>query len=276
MTRLSQVQFHNGGYCVQLGRMAGADSWKPRQFHAVFVSFVHPIHGLCLIDTGYGPATRDANRSFAGMLMSILLPIPRRQVFDEPNYPNNVLPFTADDVQRVFISHFHADHIGGLSLFPKSTWVYRDATLRGLLEASWTSRLHHGFFPQLLTDALQTQCDVIEETMFQHSDAEVHGFLTYDYFGDGSLILVDMPGHALGHTGYLLRTSNLGEIFYVVDACWDMESWACQRSLPWISRALPQDHVAYQQTQEKMRRMAASFPGPLLACHCPLTQAYVA
>ncbi len=149
--------------------MAGADSWKPRRFQAVFVSFVHPVHGLCLIDTGYGPATRIANRSLAGMLMSTLLPIPRDQVFDEPNYPGSVHPFAPDDVRKVFISHFHADHIGGLSLFPKATLAYRDATLRSLRQASWASRLHHGFFPELLTTHLQTQSDVIEETSFQDS-----------------------------------------------------------------------------------------------------------
>lgn len=239
------------------------------------MSFIHPDHGLCLIDTGYGPATRRANRTMAGMLMAMLLPIPPQQIFDEAGYPHTAHPFKPQDVQKVFISHFHADHIGGLSLYPNSTLVYRGASLRSLLQLSWLQRLHHGFFPQLLNDTMEIHGHVMEETLFHASDADAPGFLTYDYFGDGSLILVDMPGHALGHTGYLLRTSNLGAIFYVVDACWDIESWKSQRALPWISRHLPHDYIAYQQTQKKMRRMVETFQGTVLACHCPLTQAYV-
>ena len=46
---------------------------------------------------------------------------------------------------------------------------------------------------------------------------------TYDYYGDGSLLLVRLPGHARGQVGLLANTAR-GPIFFVADSCWLAQS----------------------------------------------------
>jgi glyoxylase-like metal-dependent hydrolase (beta-lactamase superfamily II) len=272
-TCLSRVRFHNGGYCWQLARFAGATTWKPRKFFAVFVSFVHPHHGPCLIDIGYGPAVRHAQRRLSGFLMSTLLPIPRRQVFDHPEYLQYHHGISSSDVRILFLSHFHADHIGGWSLCPKSMVVHCGASLASLQAENWAGRLKHGFLKELVPTIDPKQ--LISTTgLPRHSDLGF-GFEAVDYFGDDSLILIDLPGHALGHTGYLLRISETERMLYVVDAFWDREAWESERSLPWISRQVAHDPAAYQSTQSRLRALVRERNWIPLACHCPETQRYV-
>ncbi len=50
---LVSVRFLHSGWCSQFAKLAGGASWSWTRFYAVFVYFEHPVHGACLIDTGY-------------------------------------------------------------------------------------------------------------------------------------------------------------------------------------------------------------------------------
>jgi glyoxylase-like metal-dependent hydrolase (beta-lactamase superfamily II) len=95
-------------------------------------------------------------------------------------------------------------------------------------------------------------------------------FQVLDYWGDGSLLLVDLPGHADGHFGFVLNGTDRPE-FYIVDACWHVQVMKDQLPLPWISRRFQHDPAAYFETQRKLNRLAVRTEIELLACHCPRT-----
>jgi glyoxylase-like metal-dependent hydrolase (beta-lactamase superfamily II) len=270
---LDQVRFHNGGYCWQLARLAGDPSWKPRKFHAVFLSFAHPVYGKCLIDTGYGPAMRIAQNSMIGKLMTMLLPLPQRQCFDDPDYLHKSHGLQSSEINTVFLSHFHADHIGGWSLFPLARYVYRVDCLTSLQTAPWKQRMKHGFLRELVPSNIASQSNAViglESSPLQFSCLRV-----IDYFRDGSLYIVDLPGHAKGHMGYLLRISASELLFYIVDAFWDRKAWESNCRLPWISEQVAHDRVAYLATQSSLRDIWREHQLNPIACHCPLTQSYV-
>ncbi|MCA9190478.1 MAG: MBL fold metallo-hydrolase [Planctomycetales bacterium] len=272
--QLESVKFHNGGYCWQLARLAGSKSWKPRRFFAVFLSFVHPKYGLCVIDTGYGPRVRAAQRTFNGRLLNFLLPIPRNQPFEQANYLASGHGISTHHVNLVFVSHFHADHIGGLDLFPHSTFVYRHETLEELQAVSGYSQLRHGFLPMLIPSFFESQgCKVGEACFTQHAE-RLPGLQVYDFFKDGSVLLLDLPGHALGHTGYFLRLQDKS-LLYAVDAFWDLEAFQKSARLPAPSRAATFNWPAYCRTQETLRNIQHTLKLNPLGCHCPHTQAYV-
>lgn len=294
---LTNVRVLQGGDCGQLRRLAGDRSWKPTRFPATCVYFEHPTHGGCLIDTGYSrhflTATASLPERFYRWLTPVRLPQPNGSSLDTLAAAG----LDPSRVRRLFLSHYHADHIAGLRDFATPRFVCRPAPLAALRKLSRWQKLHHAFLPGLLPENFDNRVEAVEESRFTSSDPLFAPLGLCDYWGDGSLILLDLPGHALGHTGYLLRTET-GYIIYVVDACWFMSVLREGRSLPWPSRSLQCDYAAYLATQTILRRVdawcrerplaseAGVADSPLaeqlhrtgarmFACHCPLTSEWI-
>lgn len=270
--KLSNVRFINGGYCVQNIYMSGVPKFGFRRFYAVFVYFEHPQHGGCLIDTGYGPAVMQATRRFPWRILRWLTPMPGRQAFKQDDYLET-LGFRDNEINQIFVSHFHADHIGGLNLFSKSELVYRKSSLETLESLSSYQQLSDGYIPGLLPDDLRERSRTIEESSFQ-LNPEFANFKTMDFWGDGSLTLIDLPGHALGHTGYLLNADDR-KYLYVVDGFWDRRAMRSGRRLPRLSRRIHHNYDQYQETNDRLRAFTEESELEPIACHCPETQTYV-
>ncbi len=237
---------------------------------AVFVSFEHPSHGRCLIDTGYGPDLFEATRRFPWRLLRWFTPIPKRQPFTQTGYLET-LKIDPQKIQTVFLSHFHVDHIGGTRLFPESQFVYRSESLDQLNQMTHWKQINDGFVPALLPADFRERGTEVKESSFSAGAKPLEQFQTFDYWGDGSLMLIDLPGHALGHTGYLLNT-NTGPMLYVVDAFWDSRPFETGRKLPWLSRHIFHSYKLSQQTNQRLRDLSKQHSLVPLACHCPLTQ----
>ncbi len=268
-----RVRLLNSGYCTQLGCLAGRSRWGPTPFHAVFVYLEHPQHGISIIDTGYSPFFLSATRSFPERLYRWATPMH----LDPRGDARSILVaggFEPDRAARLFVSHFHADHIAGLRHFDRTPFVYRRAALEHLLKETVGKQVHHGFLARLLPEDFQARGLPIEEERFVQGSGEFGDFRIHDYWGDGDLLLVDLPGHAIGHTGYVIRTET-ERIFYVVDACWDRDAMLQGRPLPRPARRLQFSYRDYVQTQEKLRGFAARRECLLLACHCLRTQDHV-
>lgn len=268
-TNLRNVQFIDGGYCGQFGLLAGAKSWSWTRFHAVFVYFEHPQHGPSLIDTGYSQYFFEATRRFPHRFHRWMTPTK----LVEPTDPAEKLKQRGLDplaLQRLFISHFHADHIGGLRCFADLDIVCRMESLSDLQQLPARKQVEQGFLSKLLPDDLVSRTQEISTSDFLPNTGDLSEFSTCDFWGDGSLLLIDLPGHANGHYGFFMRTES-EDILYCVDACWQVDAMLEQRKLPSISRNFQYDWPAYVKTQEKLRHLSQQSKMTLLACHCPHT-----
>jgi glyoxylase-like metal-dependent hydrolase (beta-lactamase superfamily II) len=268
-----RVCFLNSGYCLQWGYLAGGAARGWIRFHAVFVYLDHPEHGVSLIDTGYSPWFLEATRPFPQRLYRWATP-PR---LDPHQHAWGVLAargLAPERVERIFVSHLHGDHTAGLRHFPSVHFVYRPAAHETLLRQSVWKQVRQAFLAKTLPDDFTARGVPLEEKAFVPGSGSLGEFGVHDYWGDGDLLLVDLPGHAAGHTGYVLRTAS-ERFFYVVDACWDMDAMLQARPLPRLSRPVQLSYADYVVTQDKLRRLAARGEHHLLACHCPRTQAHV-
>ncbi len=272
--QLTHLRYFNAGYCVQNEYFTGTGTLRWRRFSAVFLSFKHPVHGQCLIDTGYGPTfLRIAKRTFSGWLMRHLLYTPAKQPVFQAGFLSS-LGIQPEQVSHVFVSHYHADHIGGLDQFPTSQIVCRSEPLYELQSLSPWKQLDNGFLSQLIPHDFLTRVAPVDESRFSIVPQVDSAIPSYDYFGDGSVVLMDLPGHARGHTGYLLNTEQ-GRIGYMVDAFWDTRTFEQSRRLPFPSRRVQHDPFQYQLTLDRLRDFQKQAGVPLLACHCQTTQSYV-
>jgi glyoxylase-like metal-dependent hydrolase (beta-lactamase superfamily II) len=268
----SVVRFLNAGYCVQSAYLAGRSTRGWARFDAVFVYTEHPDHGASLIDTGYGPQFVAATRSFPARLHRWATPTTVATDGDAFAILR-ARGLRAEAIDEIFVSHFHADHIAGLQAFPRAQFVYRPDSYLALSQKNPFGQVHNGFLRGLVPTDFAGRGRTIAESAFAPGSGDLSEFRVHDYWGDGDLLMVDLPGHALGHTGYVIQTLP-GPIFYVVDACWDVEGMLGGRRLPWLSQKVQHSYPEYIETQEKLRRLAKS-GWRLLACHCPGTQAHV-
>lgn len=270
---LSSVRFLHSGWCGQYARLVGAPSWTWIRFYAVFVYFEHPVHGGCLVDTAYSDEFFRATRWLPQRLYRWLTPV---QLEDPSNARDQLSAAGIDpsSIRRVFVSHFHADHIAGLKLFPEAQFVIRQEAYDRLLRQSTFSQVRHGVLGELFPPDFRSRCQELTEDLFTTGEGDWKEFRVCDFWGDGSLLLVDLPGHADGHYGFVLQTVQK-RIFYIVDACWHVQVLLDKSPLPWISRRFQHDETAYFQTQEKLRKLTQQTGLELLACHCPKTLNHV-
>lgn len=270
---LSTIRFLHSGWCSQFARLVGAPSWTWTRFYAVFVYFEHPVHGGCLIDTAYSDEFFHATRWLPQRLHRWVTPVH----LDEQRNARDQLSTAGIDpagVRQIFVSHFHADHIAGLKCFPNAQFIYRRDAFVRLQRQSVFAQVRHGFLRELLPPDF-TECGrPLNENEFSAGEGDWQGFQVCDFWGDGSVLLVDLPGHADGHFGFVLQSADT-RLFYIVDACWHVQVLLDQSPLPWISRRVQHDAPTYFATQEKLRQLTERTGIELIACHCPRTLQHV-
>lgn len=101
------------------------------------------------------------------------------------------LGYRTQDVTHVVVSHMHADHAGGLHLFPQAKFYV------GPGELAWATN------PGQETEHLFNPADFNEEVL--GFDWTVVQTPVFDLFGDGAIQIHHMPGHTPGQLCALVR-----------------------------------------------------------------------
>ncbi|TIU22818.1 MAG: MBL fold metallo-hydrolase, partial [Mesorhizobium sp.] len=101
--------------------------WHSVRLRVRYGLIFHPTEGAVLIDTGY------TSEALTGEGRSRRLRLYGAGLKPELNGAEQVLPMlkrfglSPDDIRAVIVTHFHADHISGLPLFPKARFIASDA-----------------------------------------------------------------------------------------------------------------------------------------------------
>ncbi|EOD43196.1 Beta-lactamase-like protein [Neofusicoccum parvum] len=128
---------------------------------------------------------------------------------------NEVLTEGGVDLNRIssiVISHWHWDHTGDPSLFPKSA------------ELVFGPGFKKQFMPGYPTNPKGVMLDsdfegrTVREVEFS-PDFKIGEFEAHDFFGDGSFYILNVPGHAVGHISALARTTPDTFVFMGGDIC---------------------------------------------------------
>lgn len=245
---------------------------REKRFGASVAVIEHPTEGVTLFDTGYSSRFFEVTRKLPNRIYATVTPVN----IDESQTARAQLERTgirASDVRRIVISHFHADHAGAIGDFPTAEYVYHQDALSSLTRLSAFGRLKAGFLRELVPDDIESRSLLV-------SDASLHAFdkrsplgSGFDLYGDGSVVLVDLPGHAPGHVGLFVQAEDQPRLL-ISDACWLAKGFR-ENILPHpVTRLITHDAPTYARTLAELHRLHVERPElSVVPCHCGETHA---
>lgn len=254
------------GYCLvaeQLLIRGGAH--RKVACHSLVALLHHPRFGWLLWDAGYAPRLISATGGSVFFLYRLATPLR----LDPDLAVINQLPrlgIRPADIRTVLISHFHADHIAGLRDFPETTYVATQAAYDDVTPRLGWNALRRGFIPALMPPDFRERATLLPAFS---GPALPHLGASHDLFGDGSAILVQLPGHARGQMGLLANTER-GRVLFAADACWLTRSIYERRPPARRTNLIVDDARAVHDTLDRLhaftreRRDVSVVPS-----HCP-------
>jgi glyoxylase-like metal-dependent hydrolase (beta-lactamase superfamily II) len=139
-------------------------------------------------------------------------------------------------IKWAFITHSHWDHISGLEDFPGLEVRMPAAELKFIRD-----RRMPGLIDRMI--------DSMNVRTFEFSGGPYENFdRSLDLFGDGSVVLVPLPGHTDGSTGVFVNLRSGKRFLFTGDLTWALEGFELPAERPWLARRL----VDYDE--EEVRR----------------------
>ncbi|KAK7449336.1 hypothetical protein VKT23_013477 [Stygiomarasmius scandens] len=115
------------------------------------------------------------------------------------------------EVELVVLSHLHFDHIGDHNPFTKAKFILGGGT-------QIKESLLSGYPTNATSEMLSTSVPLDRTRFLDPSEFNTSigpGLKAMDFFGDGSMYLIDAAGHMAGHMNILARTSSDGSWIYL-------------------------------------------------------------
>ncbi len=254
------------GYCLAWENQLLRGGRRRRvECHSLAVLLRHSDAGWLLWDTGYAQRMLEVTKRLPFLLYRYATPLylkPELAVVEQLSR----WKLASKDIRRVIISHFHADHIAGLLDFPDAEFMITRSAYQDVASRKGFNALRRAYIPNLMP------CDFSERARLLEpfTGPSVPGLgPTYDVFGDGALVLVELPGHARGQTGLLAQTER-GRILFAADGCWMRRSIRERRPPARITHLFVDDATAVRTTIQRLHDFSERYPEvTVIPSHCP-------
>ena len=182
----------------------------------------HP-QGRLLIDAGVGRDVMD-HINTTPLLMRLLTTISVEQPTIEALASQGIEP---KDLRGVVLTHSHWDHVSGLAdLREVPVWITPEELAHARSDDEGGK--------------LYRQLEA--ESPFQLKELTFSGAAygpfpaSHDFFGDGSVVLVPMPGHTPGSVGVFVNLASGKRLLIIGDTSWTKEGVDWPAEKPWIAR----------------------------------------
>lgn len=267
MTKLT-FSLRSAGYCTasKSHALVGA-SHESIRFYATYGHLVHPEHGHILFDAGY-------TRRFYSLTQKLPFKIYAKatEVFiQEKEEAVNALGregIEPQEIKYIIVSHFHADHIGGLKDFPNAQFICSEEAFLDVENVKGFRALVKGFIPDLLPENFKERASLISFNIPDIIHPQLGGLV--DVFKDGSILLCELDGHAKGQMGALLSSDK--PVFLASDGAWLKANYADLHFPSPIVKLFFNSWKNYKVNLKKIHDFHVENPETLIVpCHCEET-----
>ena len=206
---------------------------------------VHADIGPVLLDAPFG---RGGFRDLGRFLGTIAKTAGLR--FDEDwSVASRVeqLGFDREDIEHIVLTHMHFDHTGALDEFERATVHACETEWRHSRDLEGIDALRAGVQVEDLL-GLSGRLETFEMPAHLAEDQDGH-----DVFGDGSLRAVGLPGHSIGHVGYLLEFDQGSRLLHAGDAAYSLEQIQHGKSLGYFPRQVSESRAELKRSLRALR-----------------------
>jgi len=254
------------GYCTASWHHAQSGAPKKKiRFYATYGVIRHPIHGIVLFDTGYTSRFFESTRKYPYKLYRAFTPV-FLESEEEAHRQLRAEGIDPLQIKHIIVSHFHADHIGGLRDFPNARFLCTKKSFESVGNKKGIAAVRRGFLPQQMPEDFSERAEFINIDQSKIADP-ILGKLV-DVFGDGSILLCALDGHAKGQIGALLNTPD-GKIFLISDAAWLKPAYQHLLLPHPIVRLFFDSWRDYKASLTRLHKYHLSHPNTLIVpCHC--------
>ncbi len=229
-----------------------------------FALLEHPVNGLGLFDTGLTQVFYGATRKMPFRLFRMITPMRHIR-----SAAQQVVALGKDiqDVKWIVVSHFDYDHVGGLGDFPAARIICHPQGWKSVRGKTGLAALKARSIPDFLSTDLEQRLEFVSDFPDPAPSPLEWG---KDLFSDGSVLLVDLPGHAPGHLGMIFKTED-AVWFFVGDAVWSIAALRSPKD-GFAHRLTSVDGAATRRTRAMLRQvMDSPFDESLriVPTHCP-------
>lgn len=241
-------------------------SWGRINFPATYWLIEHPEAGVGLFDCGYGMKFFEATHSFPYSLYSTVTPVhlSRDQTAIVQLEQNGI-----GRLDFIIVSHFHADHIGGLLDFPDVAIYHSRTAWEPLAAAKGFQAVRQGFLPDLIPNDFHLRSKPFEDLPYCPTGYSEFS-MGVDLFADGQLLVIDLDGHARAQKGLLCKKASASgnDVFLVADAAWSRTAIHENRKPNPIAYLAFDSSSAYNRTFDKLVAFAQHHPEvDIYTCH---------
>ncbi|MFN8256228.1 MAG: MBL fold metallo-hydrolase [Bacteroidales bacterium] len=260
----THIELFSSGYCTANSRIVFPDEpAKELKFHAVWALITHPLLGYIIFDTGYSSGFFKATRYFPNRFYRWATPV-NHKVTNSCTAQLAKRNITPSQVKNLIISHFHADHIGGLKDFPVANiWCNKSGLAYALSRKRMTGFIK-GVLRDLIPENILSQSTYPEDQFESVDFYSLHGWKWTE-----DMYFIHLPGHFRGQTGLYLKNTNLGEVLLCADAAWSIRAIEHKIYPSRIVSLFIDNYGALKETIDKLNLMYKNNPElRLIPCHC--------
>lgn len=282
-----KLMIRSAGYCVHPEWLTlKGGSLRPVKFPAGYACLLHPVHGPILFDTGYSARFFRETATLPNALYRYITPVHFREE-DSAAAQLQQEGIAPEDVRYIILSHFHADHIGGARDYPNARFIYLDKAYAAVRKLGRFARVKAGFLPGLLP------ADFAERSLPVSAAATIGGLdstakpaaswaasfspgapLTpesvYDLLGDGSVLAVELSGHAEGMIGVFVSTT-ADDYLLCADTVWSSRAFLEQRPPHPAAGLIMSGRLDYKRSFERLQALRAWHPAlRIFPSHCQI------
>jgi N-acyl homoserine lactone hydrolase len=158
------------------------------------------------------------------------------------------LKLTSDQVKYIGISHYHGDHIGQVGLFPTSTLL-----------------IGTGDWDVLTSAKPNAMADPVPFAHWISGGGKVEPVtLDRDVFGDGTVVMLDTPGHTPGHHALMVKLRDSG----IVVLSGDFEHFRENYQNNGVT-TFNTDRAATLASVDRIKKLAANLKATVIIQHDP-------